>query len=318
MRALSLSGPVLSLLFVATLLAFPARAADPLVDVAWLKANLEKSGLVVLDVRSGAGLSREAYLQYHIPGAVFTDYRRDGWRGKDAAGVSGQLPPPARLEALIGRLGIGNDTHVVLAPLGQSAADMATATRVYWTFKVLGHDAVSILDGGYAAWLSERTNEGRPVNPLASGGAQPPPRKFKASVRGDMLVTRADVEKAMAAGTPLVDNRPHDYFVGMAKSGAAKRAGTLPGAQSLPEGWLTQGGGGSFWPKEKLAKVYGAAGVPTDGDQISFCNTGQWASLGWFTSHELLGNKAARLYDGSMAEWTSSDTAPVMRKVQID
>ena len=63
----------------------------------------------------------------------------------------------ASLRALadrIGRLGIGNDTHVVLIPRGRDASDLGVATRIYWTFKVLGHDAVSILDGGMAAYMA--------------------------------------------------------------------------------------------------------------------------------------------------------------------
>ena len=47
-------------------------------------------------------------------------------------------------------------------------------------------------------------------------------------------------------------------------------------------------------------------GVPEKGSVITFCNTGHWASLNWFVMSELLGNKDARMYDGSMLEWTAS------------
>ncbi len=69
-----------------------AWAAEPLVDVAWLKANLGKPGMVILSVRSGGGVGKDAWLKGHIPGAVFTDYAKDGWREKTAAGIEGQLP----------------------------------------------------------------------------------------------------------------------------------------------------------------------------------------------------------------------------------
>lgn len=56
--------------------------------------------------------------------------------------------------------------------------------------------------------------------------------------------------------------------------------------------------------------------MPTQGRQIEFCNTGHLASNGWFVSHELLGNKEAKLYDGSMVEWTLTKAGPVEQTVK--
>jgi thiosulfate/3-mercaptopyruvate sulfurtransferase len=228
------------------------------------------------------------------------------------------LPSPEKVERLIGGLGIDNRTHVVLIPEGRTAADLGTATRIYWTFKVMGHDLVSILDGGFQAWIREADQGGKPVNPLATDDPRPAPRAFKAAVRREMLIGKAGVQEAMAERQPLVDNRPYDFFVGLVKSSAAKVAGTIPGARSLPEGWLTVNGGGQFRPKAQLEKLYAQAGVPTTGKQVTFCNTGHWASLGWFVGHELLGNKDVKLYDGSMAEWTHDASLTVERKVKLE
>ncbi|HRD75009.1 MAG TPA: rhodanese-like domain-containing protein, partial [Hyphomicrobiaceae bacterium] len=90
-----------------------APSMTPLVDAAFLRANLGKPGLVVLEAR---GLPKAAYLVGHIPGAVFTDYGKDGWREKSAAGVDGMLPPPEKVAKLIGSLGIDNDSHVIIVP----------------------------------------------------------------------------------------------------------------------------------------------------------------------------------------------------------
>ncbi|MBT3361107.1 MAG: sulfurtransferase, partial [Rhodospirillales bacterium] len=148
--------------FVAFLLfgSSPLFAADQaatksLVGADWLAAHLDAPGLVVLDIRNRIdGGSREIFAKGHIPGAVYSDYLGDGWRvARD--GVPGMLPPVTDLEKLIGGLGIGNDTHVVIVPGGVSAVDYGSATRVFWTFKVLGHDKVSILDGGYKGWVAD-------------------------------------------------------------------------------------------------------------------------------------------------------------------
>ena len=306
-----------SLLALALTLA-PAAAQGPLVEVAWLKESLGRPGTVLIDVRSGAGRTKADYLAGHIPGAVFTDYAKDGWRETNAAGVEGMLPPPDKLEKLIGGLGIDNATHVILIPEGRNAQDVGAATRLYWTFRVMGHDLVSILNGGHVAWLAPVDKDKKPVNPLEQADRKPQPKVFKASVRKDWIIGRADVEKAIAEKQPLVDNRPPDFFVGLSKSSAAKRAGTLPSAANVPDAWLTENNGGKFRSREQLAKLYGVAGVPTTGRQVNFCNTGHWASLGWFVAHEILGNKAAVMYDGSMAEWTQDPKAPVDVKVKLE
>ncbi len=301
------------------LMAAVAGANQPLVDVAWVKSNIGKENVVFLDVRGRlAGLSKADYLRAHIPGAVYTDYLKDGWRVKDKNGTPGMLPPTDKLEKLIGGLGIDNASHVVIIPNGGKALDMGTATRIYWTFKVLGLDNVSILDGGMLAYTKDVDKKTKkPVNPLDRGAVKPVAKTFKASLRQEMIVTKADVKAAMDSGVPLIDHRPNDQFIGINKHGKAARNGTIPGSLNLPENWLTQNGGGTFRPKSELEQLYAVAGVPLNGDEISFCNSGHWASLGWFTSSEIMGNKASKLYDGSMIEWTADKAMPVDQKVII-
>lgn len=292
-------------------LAGQAIAATPLVDVAWVKANAGKPGIVLLDVRSQVD-----YLRGHIPGAVHTDYEKDGWRVKKND-VPGMLPDDtSKLAKRIGDLGIGNATHVILVAPGRDSTDMGTATRLYWTFKVLGSDNVSVLNGGMEAYLAEVDKQGKPVNPLDKGAPQITPQTFKVSLRKEMLPSRDDVKAAMDKGIVLVDNRPSDQYLGVNRTAAATENGTIPQARNMPHIWLTNNGGGTFRSKQEIEKLYSAAGVPTTGKQISFCNTGHWASVGWFVSSEILGNKQTELYDGSMAEWTRA-RMPVEVKVKV-
>jgi len=302
------------------LVAGASFAADPLVDVEWVKANLDNDKVVFLDVRGGiAGKSKTDYLRAHIPGAVYTAYLKDGWRSKDANGVPGQLSSVEKLEALIGGLGISNDSHVVIVPNGGKAVDVGTGTRIYWTFKVLGHDEVSLLNGGMAAYTKEVDEKTKkPINPLEKGKVEITAATFKANLQEDMLVSKEDVLAAHKAGGLIVDHRPHNQFMGINKHGKAKRAGTIPGSVNLPENWLTNNGGGSFREVSALEKLYSAANVSTTDEQINFCNTGHWASLGWFASHELLGNKGAKMYDGSMLEWAGDESLPLEQKVALD
>ena len=296
----------LSAILVALVFAFQAgtaHAAQPLVDVAWVKANGGKPGVVILDIRNKLdGGSRKAFEAGHIPGAVYSDYLKAGWRAK-VDGVPGQLAPLPKLEALIGGLGIGNESHVVVVAAGVSALDMGSATRVYWTFKVLGHDAVSILDGGYKAYK----NAGHPVE---RGWNAPTPAVFKAALRREMIADRKAVRAAIKAGTPLIDFRPPEQYRGKKAHKAAKRPGTIPGAVNLPEGKLTQRGG-YFVGAGRVEALLGEVGLTGEGEQISFCNTGHWASLGWFAASEIGGNKKVKLYDGSMVDWSARKDLPI-------
>jgi len=288
-----------------------AKAAEPLVDVDWVKANATKADVVVIDARGKAN-----YLRGHIPGAVNTNYGKDGWRVAKN-GVPGVFPDdPSKLAALIGRLGIDNATHVVLAAPGNSSSDMGIATRMYWTFKVLGHDNVSVLNGGMKAYLAAQDKKGNPTNPLEKGAAKPQAKTFTVALRKDMIPSTADVKMALDKGVFMVDNRTADQYMGVNRHGKAKASGTIPGATNLPQSWMTKNGGGMFRSKDTIAKLYQAAGVPTTGDQISFCNTGHWASIGWFASSEILGNKDAKMYDASMTGWTAAKL-PVEAKIKV-
>ncbi|MCG8486824.1 MAG: sulfurtransferase [Chromatiales bacterium] len=279
-------------------------SAQPLVSVDWLEQNKQKADLVLLDLQSN-----QNYLRFHIPGSINTEYSH--WR-TEKKGQPKLLPPVPIMEKLIGSLGIGNNTHVVLIPLGASAGDMAAASRVYWSFKVLGHDKVSILDGGLIAYAESRKY------PLEKGNHQLKPATFKANFRAEMIPNAEAVKKAIDSGALAVDNRTRAEYLGIYKGGAKERPGSLPGAVNLNYDWLTVNGSGKLHSLENLKQIYQASNVPLQGAQINYCHTGNRAALAWFVSHELLGNSQARLYDGSTQEWAADPVLPMDRQVHLN
>lgn len=285
--------------------------ASALVDINWLQGRIGKPGVVILDVGSP---SLAEYLQGHIPGAIYTDFKiKETWRVTNPAGVIETLPEPSHLEKLIGSLGIDNTSEVIIVASGANASDMAIAARIYWTLKVAGHDSISILDGGMSAYVADKKN------PLQQGETLAETKTFKAKIRTDIIATRSQVKNALHnTNIQLLDLRPSDFYLGITRSSKNKTAGTIPGAKNLPVPWLTENNGGTMRPVAELKKLYDVANISMDGEQITFCVTGQWASLGWFVAHELLGNKNARLYDGSMADWTHDPALPVERKVVLN
>ena len=315
MRALealrrSFAGPAVLCALLALAVAPAAAAEDPvppLVDVAWLLENADRDDLVVVDVRNELSEGSEAvYRAGHIPGAVYSNYLTAGWR-TEIDGVPAQLPRVETLEALIGELGISNDSHVVVVSAGTDALDVSSAARVYWTFKVAGHDRVSILDGGYRAYTADGSN------PVETGWVDPLPDIFSVELRPELIADRAAVVAAQSGSAALVDSRPTEYFQGKARHTWAKRAGTIPGAVSLADHLMIEDG--HVVGAARGAELLRGLGVLDDKgaarDTIYFCNTGHWSALAWFIQSEVLGQTNARVYDGSMVDWTAEPAQPV-------
>ena len=286
-----------------------AAASDlpPLVDADWLQQQRQQSELVIVDIRSGIdnGGDRSAFRKAHIPGSVYSSYTDDGWR-ESRDGVTGVMPPVSSLERLISGLGINNGDTVVLVPAGTGPTDFGSAARVYWTFKVLGHDAVTILNGGFAGW-NEAGLE------VASGeGAQRPFGTFKGELQPKLLATLEEVDDARQNQGQLVDARPADYFTGKEQSSATKAAGTIPGAMNLPhQNFLSQQGKAWYLNSDTIAGQLQSTSLDRDKRAIAFCNTAHWAATDWFVLSELAGFDEVALYDGSMAEWSQDSDRPM-------
>jgi thiosulfate/3-mercaptopyruvate sulfurtransferase len=275
---------------------------SPLVSVDWLSKHISVSSVLIVDIRSAENGGRAAFEAGHIPGAVHSDYAADGWRVTEG-GAGGLLPDAAHLSALLSRIGITPEHHVVIVSAGEAASDFSAAARVYWTLKTAGHQQVSILDGGLRAWR----DAGRPVKTGLSAPAagQPYPVRLTEGLRA-----RADaVEKAIAgADATLLDGRSQAQFDGREKSPQAARAGRLPGAVHLDHSRAIRPGTGRLRPAAELEQLFEQ--VPP-GPVISYCNTGHLASTNWFVLSEVLKRSNVILYDGSMSEWTRDRDRPV-------
>ncbi len=276
--------------------------AEPLVTPQWLSAHKADSNLVVLDIRSAIdGGGAAAYAAAHIPGSVHSDYDKAGWR-VTRNNVPFMVPTAPELEKLIGDLGIDEDSHVVVVPAGVNVLDFGSAARTYWTLKYVGVKDISILDGGTAAWRQAGL-------PMESGVKAPSPKIFTAAIDKSILASAGEVETAESrGGATLVDARPASFFFGKEKAPGAQAYGHIPGALNIDSAEFYDPKTNRLKPKDELAAIASAAPA---GPVVSYCNTGHWASTDWFVMHELLGRKEARLYAGSMVEWTSNVSRPV-------
>ncbi|MCW5695276.1 MAG: sulfurtransferase [Bauldia sp.] len=271
-------------------------AVTPLVSTAWLEDNLGADGLVVLDIRG------RTFETGHVPGSVRSDYP-GRWRAT-IDGVPWSMPPVPDLEATIGALGIGPDSSVVIVPAGTDATELGGATWIYFVFKYLGHDAVAILDGSWAAWVEE-------ARPVATDAAAPVAASFTASLRPEILVATADVAARVGTDTVLIDARSPAQYRGEETSQLVLRPGHIPGAVNFDNALTFDAATHRLLPPDAIRALLPAAARDPATPAIVYCNSGHWSSIVWFVLHELLGYADMRLYAGSMAAWSRIPELPV-------
>jgi len=290
-----------------------ALAADlgPLVSAEELQ-QADRDKLVILDIRSLTGSKEKPQNPYdegHIAGAISAPYPK-GWR-VEREGIPGMLPTIPALEAFLSELGVNNDNHVVVVSEGKGPSDMGAATRAYWTLKYLGHDAVSVLDGGFEAWKAKKLA----VNKEA---VKPEIGMFSANPQPQLLSSTEQVAEHQAAGGMTVDGRPTSQFQGKEKHPAAARFGRILDALNLDQSSQFQAGTALFKPVEEL-KRNNAAVIRNQQPVVSYCNSGHWAANNWFVLHELLGKSNVSLYDGSMIAWSrNQNLAMASERTRLD
>lgn len=283
----------------------PSAVVEPLVAPEWLALHLSDRDLLIIDIRSVVdGGGREAYEAGHIPGAIHSDYVKDGWRTTKGM-AAGLLPDHAALADLLSRTGLTPQHHAIVVSAGTTVGDFSAAARAYWTFKIAGHAKTSILAGGMVAWTRDPT---RPIETGASPARAPSPpypMRLVAELRADAGV----VENAIAdQAAVLLDSRATSFFEGRAKSPQAMRAGRLPGAVQLDHALAFNSSTMTLKSKAELQELF--APIPAQ-PVINYCNTGHQAATNWFVLSEVLGRRAVSLYDGSMSEWTEEPNRPV-------
>ncbi len=276
-------------------------ASDPLVTTAWLEQHLEAPNLRVVDMRgyvttrpTAPGVQEasyrgapEEYLAGHIPGAVYIDWTRDIVDPDDP--TPAQIAPAERFAEAMASRGIGDKTHVVAV----DHAGSQFATRLWWALRYYGHDAVSVLDGGYHRWVEE----GRPIE---SGPVKFERQTFTPRPRPELRATVQQVLDHLGHDdNQLIDARDSGQFTGERRRGP--RGGHIPGAINIPrEQFFAEGGG--FLPLEEIRKRLLEHGFRPEKPTIAYCNGGVAATVVLFNLHRL-GYSDQANYDGSWNEW---------------
>jgi thiosulfate/3-mercaptopyruvate sulfurtransferase len=263
------------------------------VSTRWLADHIKDANLVVLAVGEKADYDAE-----HIAGSQFLEYRPVGVKGE--TGLTLELPPMDQLAEVFSKLGVGNDSRVVVYRLKDW---LTQAARVIVTLDAMGLGKnAALLDGNLAAWKEEGRATSKDA-PVAKPGKLVP--CAQSDVIADLNFVKANLHQA---GVRILDARDAKTY-----SGETARAGMPPGhiqgAGNVYAIGLVDEKTGKLKPVEELRAKFREAGVKPGDRVVTYCFIGQQASALYVFSRYL--GYDTRLYDGSWEEWSKHPELPV-------
>jgi len=268
----------------------------------WLASELEAPDIVIIDgswhMPSEGRDARAEYLEEHIPGAIFFDIDEIA---DTKSPLPHMLPPPEKFSSRMRSMGIGDGSRVVV----YDTSGMFSAARVWWTFRVMGFDDVTVLNGGLPKWKREGL-------PLESG--EPTPRStrhFTSRRNADLVRDVYDMKSIIKDhSAEIIDSRSADRFAGkVAEPRPGVRSGHIPGSLNVPYGKLVNADG-TLKSKPELERVFARAGVDLGKPVVASCGSGITASVLALALAEI-GHRRTAVYDGSWSEWGADQSLPV-------
>ena len=264
-----------------------------IVSVKWLNNNLSDKNLIILDASpdsnvSGLSASED---EKSIPKSRHFDIKKNFSNKKSP--FPNTVPSPQQFEEECRVLGINNSSKIVV----YDNLGIYSSPRVWWLFNVMGHDNVSVLNGGFNEWIRQNYN-----TVLKSELEIDYDRgEFVSQFQQEFVITYEDVlQNIELESFEIVDARSEGRFSGVAKEPRVHlKSGSIPNSKNIPYQLLMENG--KFKSKEKLREIF--IDRLKDSEKLVFsCGSGLTACIVMLAS-ELAFKKSTYLYDGSWTEY---------------
>ncbi|QDY69900.1 3-mercaptopyruvate sulfurtransferase [Qingshengfaniella alkalisoli] len=277
---------------------------DPntLVSAGWLASKIGDGRLRIIDASWYLPTQRrdtfDEFMQRHIPGAVFFDIDAVSDPNADSPHMA---PSPEIFADYLRAASIDKGDQVVV----YDSSGLFSAARVWWLFRLMGHESVGVLDGGLPAWIAA----GQPVE-----SGEPSTASTATATSGIVPSRVADMQKVAEAikdrSHEILDARPPNRFRGdEPEPRPGLRAGHMPGAKNVFFRNLLNDDG-TMKTEGALRKVFSEAGADLSRPVITTCGSGVTAAI-ISLALERIGKSDYALYDGSWSEWGMHDELPI-------
>jgi len=276
-----------------------------LVSCEWVEQHLDAENQIILDAtfflpRQNRNAQAE-YLHQHLPGALFFDIDEVA---DLSSSMSHMLPNAEHFSDVVGKVGISNDTRVLIYDNNHFFA----AARVWWMFRVFGHEQVQVIDGGLARWKQLKL-------PVCTEQTSPISKIYKAQFQPELvfdLKQMLEVQKSKLR--QIIDARSAGSFVGQGQVvDRVLKSGHIPGSINIPYANLTESSEQTLLENPTLQLLFEQANVNLSGSIVTTCGTGVSACVLALALYKI-GLKDIPVYDGSWAEWGRQEETPKLIK----
>ena len=234
-----------------------------------------------------------------LPASVDFDLDNEG--SDHTTGLPHSMPSAEDMAIYLGNQGITANTPIAV----YDTRGIYSAPRVWWMLKALGHQDVSILNGGQPAWEKAAL----PVSEQQQYGKL----TYQATPRSGWFANSGAVLQAINTEAQLVDARSAPRFKGeVSEPREGVRSGHMPGAFNIPFDTLLKSG--HFLPVDHLKAIFDRANIDLRKPIICTCGSGVTACIIGVAAL-LCGATQVSVYDGSWSEWGADTQYPVVKDI---
>ena len=275
---------------------------NQLIEIEWLKKNLNNPNVRIIDgtlhVPTSGLNAFEVFKEKHIPNAIFVDLEETS---DQKSNLPHMMPDNVYFSKKISLLGINNNDHLVIYDM----YGMFSAARIWFMFKAFGHEKVSILNGGFPAWIDSKGEISNQINNLEPTG-------YKANLNKSLIVNYKEVlDNLLNNKYQIIDARSPDRFSGNSEEPRpGMKSGHIPKSKNLYFNDLIDPSTKKFIKKKEIENLIKKLGIDIKKDIICSCGSGVTACILKFALELLNENKNIKIYDGSWSEWGTKEDSP--------